>query len=54
MERGRKKETGASLVVQVLGIYLPMQGTWVLSWSGKITHAAEQLNPYSTATEPML
>ena len=43
-----------SLVVQWLGIHLPMQGTWVPSWSGKIPRAAGQLNPCTTTTEPGL
>ena len=42
----------ASLVAQWLRICLPMQGTRVRAWSGKIPHAAEQLGPCATATEP--
>ena len=33
---------------------LPVQGTWVHPRSGKIPHAAEQLSPCATATEPSL
>ena len=45
--------TGASLVVQWLGICLPMQGTWVWALVRKIPHAAEQLGPWATTTEPV-
>ena len=31
-----------------------MQGTWVLSLSGKILHAEEQLSQCATTTEPTL
>ena len=41
----------ASLAVQRLKLHLAMQGTQVLSWSGKIPHAAEQLSPCATTTE---
>ena len=44
----------ASLVAQWLRIHLPMQGTRVEPWSGKIPHAAEQLSPCATTTEPAL
>ena len=47
-------QSGASLVVQWLRILLPMQGTQVQAWSGKISHAAEQLSPCATTTEPAL
>ena len=39
-----------SLVIQWLKILLPMQGTWVWSWSGKIPHDKGQLNPHATTT----
>ena len=42
------------LEVQWLGIHLPMQGTWVPSWSGKIPPPEGQLTPCTTATEPGL
>ena len=45
---------GASLVAQWLRIRLPMQGTRVEPWSGKIPHAAERLSPWATTTEPAL
>ena len=43
---------GASLVAQWLRICLPLQGTRFEPWSGKIPHAAEQLGPWATITEP--
>ena len=47
---------GTLLVAQWLRIHLPMQGTWVRAlrfepWSGKISHAAQQLSPRATTTE---
>ena len=42
----------ASLVAQWLRIRLPMQGHGFDTWSGKIPHAAEQLSPCITTTEP--
>ena len=47
-------DVGASLVVQWLRIRLPMQGHGFKPWSGKIPHAAEQLSPCTTTTEPAL
>ena len=48
-----KAETRASLVAQWLRICLPMQGTHGFKpWPGKIPHAAEQLGPWATTTEP--
>ena len=47
-----KKSLGASLVAQWLRICLPMQGHGFEPWSGKIPHAAEQLGPWATTTEP--
>ena len=44
---------GTSLVVQWLRICLPMQGHGFDPWAGKIPHAAEQLNPCTTTTEPV-
>ena len=43
---------GASLVAQWLRVCLPMQGTrvWALVWEDP--HAAEQLGPWATTTEP--
>ena len=35
----------ASLVAQWLRVCLPMQGTWVHPWSGKIPHATKWLDP---------
>ena len=46
----KKKYWRTSLVAQWLRICLPMQGTGVRS--GKIPHAAEQLSPCATTTEP--
>ena len=43
---------GTSLVAQLLRICLPMQGHGFEPWSGKIPHAAEQLSPCATTTEP--
>ena len=45
---------GASLMAQWLRIRLPMEGTWVRALAGKIPHAAEQLSPCATTTEPVL
>ena len=42
----------ASLVTQWLRICLPMQGTRVRALVWKIPHAAEQMGPWATATEP--
>ena len=36
-----------------MGVCLPMQGTRFGPWSGRIPHAAEQLGPRATATEPV-
>ena len=47
-----KSALGASLVAQWLRIHLPMQGYRFKPWSGKIPHAAEQLSPCTTTTEP--
>ena len=48
-----KAHQGASLVAQWLRICLPMQGGHGFKpWSGKIPHAAEQLGPWATITEP--
>ena len=47
-----KKKKRTSLVVQWLRICLPMQGHGFEPWSGKIPHAAEQLSPCATTTEP--
>ena len=40
-------------MAQWLGVCLPMQGTRFGPWSGRIPHAAEQLGPRATATEPV-
>ena len=45
---------GTSLVAQWLRILLPMQGTQVRALVRKISHAAEQLSPCTTTTEPEL
>ena len=45
---------GTSLVALWLRICLPVQGTQVDPWSGKIPHAAEQLSLCATTTEPTL
>ena len=50
----RKTHLGAPLVAQWLRIRLPMQTTRVRCLMGKIPHAAEQLSPYTTTTEPAL
>ena len=44
----------ASLVARWLRIRLPMQGTRVRALGSKIPHAAEQLSPCATTTEPAL
>ena len=46
------KGVSTSLVVQWIRICLPMQRTWVQSWSVKILHAGEKLNLCATTTEP--
>ena len=43
-----------SLVAQWLRVCLPCRGHEVKPWSGKIPHAAEQLSPCATTTEPAL
>ena len=47
-----KANIGTSLVVQWLGICLPIQGTWVRSQAGKTPHDAGQLCLCITTTEP--
>ena len=42
---------GISLMVQYLGVCLPMRGHWFDPWSRKIPHAMGQLNPCCTTTE---
>ena len=41
---------GTSLVVQWIGICLPMRGTWVRPLAQEIPHASEQLSPCVTST----
>ena len=41
-----------ALAVQWLRMHLPMQGQGFDPWSGKIPHAAGQLSPCATNTEP--
>jgi len=45
---------GTSLVVQLLRIHLPMQGTWipVPGWRTKVPYASGQLNPHAATTDP--
>ena len=56
----KRQLSGISLVVQWLGICLPMQGTWVqyLVWEDPTCHGAAkpvgQLNPWATTIEPAL
>ena len=50
----KSKTKGTSLVAQWVGIHLTMQETWLDPWSGKTSHAAGQLSPCATATEPEL
>ena len=50
----KNSQEGASLVAQWLRIRLPMQGTQVRALVQKIPHAAEQLSPCATTTEPAL
>ena len=40
-----------SLLAQWIRICLPMQGTWVLSWFGKVPHATKQLSLCTTSAE---
>ena len=50
-----KKYFRASLVIQLLGTHLAMQGTQTWSpWSRRIPHAVEQLSPCTTTIEPAL
>ena len=51
---GSPGRLGASLVVQWLRIHTAMQRHRFDPWSGKIPHAAGQLSPCATTTEPML
>ena len=41
-------------MAQWLRIHLPMRGYRFEPWAGKIPHAAEQLSPCATTTEPAL
>ena len=50
----QKCNSVASLMAQWLRIHLPMQRARFEPWSGKIPHAAEQLSPRATTTEPVL
>ena len=45
--------TGLPLVMQWIRIHLPMQGHRFDPWSGRISHASEQLSPWATTTEPV-
>ena len=54
MSSSTSKSSWASLVARWLRIRLPMQGHGFEPWSGKISHAAEQLSPCATTTEPVL
>ena len=42
------------MVAQWLTIRLPVQGTWVRALIWEEPHAAEQLSPCATTTEPVL
>ena len=44
----------ASLIVQLVKIHLQCRRQEFDPWSGKIPHAAGKLDPYTTATEPVL
>ena len=46
----KREKFRTSLVVQWLRVRLPIQGTWVQSWSRKIPHAMGQLSLCSTTT----
>ena len=48
----RKRRAGTFLVVQELGICLPMQGTRVGSLVWKIPHASGQLSLCTSTVEP--
>ena len=48
----KEQKFRASLVAQWLRIHLPMQGTRVKPWSGKIPYAVEQLSLCATTSEP--
>ena len=50
----QKIKSRTSLVAQWLRVLLPMRGHGFEPWSGKIPHAAEQLSPCTTTTEPAL
>ena len=49
-----KKESGTSLVMLLIGICLPMQGTWIWSLVQETLHATEQLSPCATTPESEL
>ena len=50
----KRRKAGTALVAQWLRIRLPMQGIQGFEpWSGKIPHAAEQLSPCATTSEPV-
>ena len=48
----KTREIGISLVAEWIRICLPMQGTCVDPWPGKIPRAMEKLNLWVTTTEP--
>ena len=49
-----RKESGTSLVMLLIGICLPMQGTWIWSLVQETLHATEQLSPCATTPESEL
>ena len=50
----KEAKCGTSLVAQWLRIACQRRGHGFELWSGKIPHAAEQLSPCATTTEPVL
>ena len=52
-EMGKGSPSKTPLMLQWLGIPLPVQGTWVDSWSKKIPHANKQLSLCAINTEAM-
>ena len=53
-EQKKKENGGTSLVVQWLGVHLPMRETRVPALARGLPHAKERLSPCATAAGPAL
>ena len=54
LKKTKAPHIGISLVAQWLRVHCQCRGHGFEPWSGKIPHAAEQLSPCATTTEPVL